>query len=194
MISSVLPKQLSNFFVFSALCFEIGIWIFNALLFLTGAYFYCFDKDVCKRRLYSNKQESLVSMAEGAVFLLARVLKRGVSGSVMALPRSSSHRSISYVTTLSCFAFSILLILYPVVDVKGLWTGTPFFYPGELAVARVGRCGQTGFRATGLPQSCPLSWRHISRKQAQEETSSGWAPLLTGLSQGTRPHFYTSSS
>lgn len=42
-----------------------------------------------------------------------------------------SPRSISYVTTLSSFAFFILLVLYPVVDVKGLWTGTPFFYPGE---------------------------------------------------------------
>ena len=40
-------------------------------------------------------------------------------------------RSISYVTTLSSFAFFILLILYPIVDVKGLWTGTPFFYPGK---------------------------------------------------------------
>jgi hypothetical protein len=74
-------------------------------------------------------------MVEGAVFLLALMLKLGVPRSVTALPRSSSRRSISYVTTLSCFAFFILLILYPVVDVKGLWTGTPFFYPGELAVS-----------------------------------------------------------
>nr|AAI66540.1 RGD1560755 protein [Rattus norvegicus] len=46
------------------------------------------------------------------------------------IPINKNLWSISYVTTLSCFAFSILLILYPVVDVKGLWTGTPFFYPG----------------------------------------------------------------
>ncbi|GAB5570267.1 heparan-alpha-glucosaminide N-acetyltransferase isoform X1 [Prionailurus iriomotensis] len=42
----------------------------------------------------------------------------------------NKNLSISYVTTLSSFAFFILLILYPIVDVKGLWTGTPFFYPG----------------------------------------------------------------
>lgn len=44
---------------------------------------------------------------------------------------STPPRSLSYVTTLSSFAFFILLVLYPVVDVKGLWTGTPFFYPGK---------------------------------------------------------------
>ena len=48
-----------------------------------------------------------------------------------ALRRPLSPRSISYVTTLSSLAFLILLALYPVVDVKGLWTGAPFFYPGE---------------------------------------------------------------
>ncbi|XP_027251168.1 heparan-alpha-glucosaminide N-acetyltransferase isoform X1 [Cricetulus griseus] len=46
------------------------------------------------------------------------------------IPINKNLWSISYVSTLSCFAFFILLILYPVVDVKGLWTGTPFFYPG----------------------------------------------------------------
>ncbi|XP_014448227.1 heparan-alpha-glucosaminide N-acetyltransferase [Tupaia chinensis] len=46
------------------------------------------------------------------------------------IPVNKNLWSISYVTTLSSFAFFILLILYPVVDVRGLWTGTPFFYPG----------------------------------------------------------------
>nr|KAF6427632.1 heparan-alpha-glucosaminide N-acetyltransferase [Rousettus aegyptiacus] len=46
------------------------------------------------------------------------------------IPVNKNLWSISYVTTLSSFAFFILFILYPVVDVKGLWTGAPFFYPG----------------------------------------------------------------
>ncbi|XP_037668938.1 heparan-alpha-glucosaminide N-acetyltransferase isoform X1 [Choloepus didactylus] len=46
------------------------------------------------------------------------------------IPVNKNLWSISYVTTLSSFAFFILLILYPVVDVKGLWTGAPFYYPG----------------------------------------------------------------
>ncbi|XP_077925675.1 heparan-alpha-glucosaminide N-acetyltransferase isoform X3 [Halichoerus grypus] len=46
------------------------------------------------------------------------------------IPINKNLWSISYVTTLSSFAFFILLILYPIVDVKRLWTGTPFFYPG----------------------------------------------------------------
>ncbi|XP_066091332.1 heparan-alpha-glucosaminide N-acetyltransferase [Saccopteryx bilineata] len=46
------------------------------------------------------------------------------------IPVNKNLWSISYVTTLSSFAFFILLILYPIVDVKGVWTGAPFFYPG----------------------------------------------------------------
>ncbi|XP_054421905.1 heparan-alpha-glucosaminide N-acetyltransferase [Pteronotus mesoamericanus] len=46
------------------------------------------------------------------------------------IPVNKNLWSISYVTTLSSFAFFILLILYPIVDVTGVWTGTPFFYPG----------------------------------------------------------------
>lgn len=64
-----------------------------------------------------------------------------------ALRRPLSPRSTSYVTTLSSFAFLILLVLYPIVDVKGLWTGTPFFYPGEPPApgrAEEGTCKQLG--------------------------------------------------
>ncbi|XP_020933947.1 heparan-alpha-glucosaminide N-acetyltransferase isoform X1 [Sus scrofa] len=46
------------------------------------------------------------------------------------IPVNKNLWSTSYVTTLSSSAFLILLVLYPIVDVKGLWTGTPFFYPG----------------------------------------------------------------
>ncbi|KAM5264634.1 heparan-alpha-glucosaminide N-acetyltransferase isoform 1-T1 [Ctenodactylus gundi] len=46
------------------------------------------------------------------------------------IPVNKNLWSLSYVTTLSTFAFFILLVLYLVVDVKGLWTGVPFFYPG----------------------------------------------------------------
>uniref|UniRef100_A0A8C9DV99 Heparan-alpha-glucosaminide N-acetyltransferase n=1 Tax=Prolemur simus TaxID=1328070 RepID=A0A8C9DV99_PROSS len=53
-------------------------------------------------------------------------------GCILVSKQHSSLKflSISYVTTLSGFAFFILLVLYPVVDVRGLWTGAPFFYPG----------------------------------------------------------------
>ncbi|XP_054999712.1 heparan-alpha-glucosaminide N-acetyltransferase [Sorex araneus] len=46
------------------------------------------------------------------------------------MPINKNLWSISYVTTLSTFAFFIMFILYPIVDVKGLWTGAPFVYPG----------------------------------------------------------------
>uniref|UniRef100_I3MTV3 Heparan-alpha-glucosaminide N-acetyltransferase n=1 Tax=Ictidomys tridecemlineatus TaxID=43179 RepID=I3MTV3_ICTTR len=53
-----------------------------------------------------------------------------VSENEAFIPINKNLWSISYVTTLSSFAFFILLVLYPVVDMRGLWTGAPFFYPG----------------------------------------------------------------
>ncbi|XP_069872143.1 heparan-alpha-glucosaminide N-acetyltransferase isoform X1 [Dipodomys merriami] len=53
-----------------------------------------------------------------------------VSANEGFIPINKNLWSISYITTLSSFAFFILLVLYPVVDVRGLWTGAPFVYPG----------------------------------------------------------------
>ncbi|XP_074922152.1 heparan-alpha-glucosaminide N-acetyltransferase isoform X2 [Chelonoidis abingdonii] len=46
------------------------------------------------------------------------------------IPANKNLWSISYVTTLSCFAFLLLLLIYYLVDVKRWWSGAPFFYPG----------------------------------------------------------------
>ncbi len=43
-----------------------------------------------------------------------------------------TFRSLSYVTTLSCFAFVALGVFYYLVDVKKWWSGAPFLYPGKL--------------------------------------------------------------
>ncbi|XP_022537407.2 heparan-alpha-glucosaminide N-acetyltransferase isoform X1 [Astyanax mexicanus] len=46
------------------------------------------------------------------------------------IPVNKNLWSLSYVTTLSCFAFVFLLVLFYMVDVKRWWSGAPFFYPG----------------------------------------------------------------
>ncbi|KGL90128.1 Heparan-alpha-glucosaminide N-acetyltransferase, partial [Charadrius vociferus] len=46
------------------------------------------------------------------------------------IPINKNLWSISYVTTMSCFAFILLTLIYYLVDVKRLWSGAPFFYPG----------------------------------------------------------------
>ncbi|XP_069048143.1 heparan-alpha-glucosaminide N-acetyltransferase [Lepisosteus oculatus] len=46
------------------------------------------------------------------------------------IPVNKNLWSFSYVTTLSCFAFVVLLIIYYMVDVRRWWSGAPFFYPG----------------------------------------------------------------
>ncbi|KAK1176006.1 heparan-alpha-glucosaminide N-acetyltransferase isoform X1 [Acipenser oxyrinchus oxyrinchus] len=46
------------------------------------------------------------------------------------IPVNKNLWSFSYITTLSCFAFIVLLIIYYVVDVRRWWSGAPFFYPG----------------------------------------------------------------
>ncbi|XP_077799705.1 heparan-alpha-glucosaminide N-acetyltransferase isoform X2 [Macaca mulatta] len=72
---------------------------------------------------------SIVMAFLGVQGLISVVLTK-VSENEGFIPVNKNLWSLSYVTTLSSFAFFILLVLYPVVDVKGLWTGTPFFYPG----------------------------------------------------------------
>ncbi|KAJ8411089.1 hypothetical protein AAFF_G00181240 [Aldrovandia affinis] len=46
------------------------------------------------------------------------------------IPVNKNLWSLSYITTLSCFAFVMLLIIYYIVDVRRWWSGAPFFYPG----------------------------------------------------------------
>ncbi|CAH2292528.1 heparan-alpha-glucosaminide N-acetyltransferase isoform X1 [Pelobates cultripes] len=46
------------------------------------------------------------------------------------IPVNKNLWSVSYVTTLSSFAFFLLLLIYFLVDVKKLWSGAPFYYPG----------------------------------------------------------------
>ncbi|KAF5920657.1 hypothetical protein HPG69_014694 [Diceros bicornis minor] len=77
-------------------------------------------------------KDILIRFTAWSCFLgLISVALTKVSENEGFIPVNKNLWSISYVTTLSSFAFFILLVLYPVVDVKGLWTGTPFFYPGK---------------------------------------------------------------
>ncbi|XP_040892933.1 heparan-alpha-glucosaminide N-acetyltransferase isoform X2 [Toxotes jaculatrix] len=46
------------------------------------------------------------------------------------IPVNKNLWSLSYVTTLACFAFVLLVMIYYTVDVKKWWSGAPFYYPG----------------------------------------------------------------
>ncbi|XP_077574670.1 heparan-alpha-glucosaminide N-acetyltransferase [Stigmatopora nigra] len=46
------------------------------------------------------------------------------------IPVNKNLWSLSYVTTLGCFAYVLLVLVYYIVDVKKWWSGAPFFYPG----------------------------------------------------------------
>uniref|UniRef100_A0A3P9HBB6 Heparan-alpha-glucosaminide N-acetyltransferase n=1 Tax=Oryzias latipes TaxID=8090 RepID=A0A3P9HBB6_ORYLA len=46
------------------------------------------------------------------------------------IPVNKNLWSLSYVTTLACFAFVLLVLVYYTVDVKKWWSGSPFYYPG----------------------------------------------------------------
>ncbi|XP_019955929.2 heparan-alpha-glucosaminide N-acetyltransferase isoform X1 [Paralichthys olivaceus] len=46
------------------------------------------------------------------------------------IPVNKNLWSLSYVTTLACFAFVLLVLLYFIVDVQKWWSGAPFYYPG----------------------------------------------------------------
>uniref|UniRef100_A0A7N6ARE1 Heparan-alpha-glucosaminide N-acetyltransferase n=1 Tax=Anabas testudineus TaxID=64144 RepID=A0A7N6ARE1_ANATE len=46
------------------------------------------------------------------------------------IPVNKNLWSLSYVTTLACFAFVLLVLVYYTVDVRKWWSGAPFYYPG----------------------------------------------------------------
>ncbi|KAM6940724.1 heparan-alpha-glucosaminide N-acetyltransferase [Xenentodon cancila] len=46
------------------------------------------------------------------------------------IPVNKNLWSLSYVTTLACFAFVLLVLVYYSIDVKKWWSGAPFCYPG----------------------------------------------------------------
>ncbi|XP_071264351.1 heparan-alpha-glucosaminide N-acetyltransferase isoform X4 [Salvelinus alpinus] len=46
------------------------------------------------------------------------------------IPINKNLWSLSYVTTLACFALLLLVSIYYTVDVKRWWSGAPFYYPG----------------------------------------------------------------
>ncbi|KAG8454409.1 hypothetical protein GDO86_000870 [Hymenochirus boettgeri] len=50
------------------------------------------------------------------------------------IPVNKNLWSISYITTLSCFAFLLLMLMYFLVDVKKIWSGAPFYYPGKYLI------------------------------------------------------------
>uniref|UniRef100_A0A8C6UB91 Heparan-alpha-glucosaminide N-acetyltransferase n=1 Tax=Neogobius melanostomus TaxID=47308 RepID=A0A8C6UB91_9GOBI len=46
------------------------------------------------------------------------------------IPANKNLWSLSYVTTLACFAFVLLLLIYYIIDVRKWWSGAPFYYAG----------------------------------------------------------------
>nr|XP_046268728.1 heparan-alpha-glucosaminide N-acetyltransferase isoform X2 [Scatophagus argus] len=46
------------------------------------------------------------------------------------IPVNKNLWSLSYVTTLACFAYVLFVLIYYTVDVKKWWSGAPFYYPG----------------------------------------------------------------
>lgn len=46
------------------------------------------------------------------------------------IPVNKNLWSLSYVTTLACFAFVLLVLIYYIVDVRKWWSGAPFCYTG----------------------------------------------------------------
>ncbi|XP_073493089.1 heparan-alpha-glucosaminide N-acetyltransferase [Phyllobates terribilis] len=82
--------------------------------------------------LYKNQHKQvLVRFFTWSVFLgvISAILTK-CSTNEGFIPVNKNLWSISYVTTLSGFAFFLLMLIYFFVDVKRVWMGGPFFYPG----------------------------------------------------------------
>ncbi|KAG7458870.1 hypothetical protein MATL_G00225180 [Megalops atlanticus] len=82
------------------------------------------------------------------------------------IPINKNIWSLSYVTTLSCFAFVVLVLIYYSVDVKRWWSGAPFFYPGMNSILVY--VGHEVFE-----EYFPFRWRmHNSQSHAEHLTQN----------------------
>ncbi|XP_036373307.1 heparan-alpha-glucosaminide N-acetyltransferase [Megalops cyprinoides] len=82
------------------------------------------------------------------------------------IPINKNLWSLSYVTTLSCFAFVVLVLIYYSVDVKRWWSGAPFFYPGMNSILVY--VGHEVFE-----EYFPFRWRmHNSQSHAEHLTQN----------------------
>ncbi|XP_029354860.1 heparan-alpha-glucosaminide N-acetyltransferase isoform X2 [Echeneis naucrates] len=77
------------------------------------------------------------------------------------IPVNKNLWSLSYVTTLACFAFVLLVLVYYTVDVKKWWSGAPFYYPGMNSIlVYVGH--------EVLEEYFPFRW-HMANSQSHAE-------------------------
>lgn len=77
------------------------------------------------------------------------------------IPVNKNLWSLSYVTTLACFAFVLLVLVYYTVDVKKWWSGAPFYYPGMNSIL-VYVCHEV------LEDYFPFRW-HMRNSQSHTE-------------------------
>jgi hypothetical protein len=91
---------------------------------------------------YSNGQRQCpqwrISLLSESILSWVTVSFSREAGLILFLPSAAnddpvrlSHRSLSFVLATSCLAFYLLAICYLLTDVKGWWSGAPFFYPGQ---------------------------------------------------------------
>ncbi|KAM9857368.1 heparan-alpha-glucosaminide N-acetyltransferase [Aulostomus maculatus] len=77
------------------------------------------------------------------------------------IPVNKNLWSLSYVTTLACFAFVLLVLVYYTVDVKTWWSGAPFYYPGMNSIlVYVGH--------EVLEEYFPFRWRMVNMQSHAE--------------------------
>ena len=59
------------------------------------------------------------------------------------IPVNKNLWSLSFILTTACFAMFLLAVLYFLIDVVNIWTGTPFHYPSVNSIVRTNLSIQT---------------------------------------------------
>lgn len=77
------------------------------------------------------------------------------------IPVNKNLWSLSYVTTLACFAYVLLVFVYYTVDVRRWWSGAPFYYPGMNSILVY--VGHEVFQAY-----FPFRWRMVNTQSHTE--------------------------
>ena len=121
--------------------------------------------------IYPDPKQRIIRWAVWAVTLgLAAGALCGFAKEGGIIPVNKNLWSLSYVLTSGSFAFSLFLLLYLLIDVCDVWSGSPFFYAGmNSIVLYVGHELCEGY--------FPLDWVPFTPGHAELLLMNTWATM-----------------
>ena len=87
------------------------------------------------------------------------------------IPVNKNLWSLSFTTALGSMAFFLLTVMYLLIDVAEVWSGSPFFYPGmNSLLLYIGHEACADF--------FPISWKPLTKGHSELLFMNIWGTLI----------------